>query len=149
MVVEGNSTKEWTWNNLRSCKKYTIQLAPVFKEVLGQSKEVTFDTFPNEEVFEVEETDEGIEYTEEGLSNCNSVNYISYKISVTFNEESENGSRTVKEGVLKKQVSYFEIENKKHAFTIKDIRQEIITLGMLENCKSYEINITAEIEGNI
>jgi hypothetical protein len=144
MVVDGSSSREWTWHNLSACTKYFVHIAPVFKEV-------SFVTFPNAEVFKVSKTDDDIKYTEEGLSDCNSVNYITYKIAVRFNAaESANESQTVVEGILKKRAPYYEIAETKgvQTFTIENILQEIVTLGMLGSCKSYVINITAEIEGN-
>jgi hypothetical protein len=151
MVVDNSNAKEWTWHNLSACTKYFVHIAPVFNDIVGQAKEVSFVTFPNEEAFEVFEADDGIEFTEDGLSNCNSVNYITYKISVRFNAaESRNESQTVVEGILKKRAPYYEIAETKgvQTFTIENILQEIVTLGMLGSCKSYVINITAEIEGN-
>ena len=56
-------------------------------------------------------------------------------------------SGDTKEAILKARASFFELESGVQRFEAEDISRELTVLGILGTCKSYEFNITAEVEG--
>ena len=46
-----------TSGGLLPCKKYSLEIAPTFKEIEGVWKEIKFSTFPDESLFGVKITD--------------------------------------------------------------------------------------------
>lgn len=139
-----NHGNTFTFNSFISCKKYSLQLAPIYNGTAGHPKEVKFETFPDDSFFAIKETANGIQYSHDGLAACNSIKYITYKMAVK-----ESSAETAFETVLKPKASFFEIESRKgvQTFSVEDISREIVALAILGTCKAYQINITAEVEG--
>ena len=114
---------------------------PKFEETLGEPRDVQVETFPDETFFGVRSDTNGIQYSHDNLNECKSVQYITYKMSVV----TESGD--TKEAILKARASFFELESGVQRFKAEDISRELTVLGILGTCKSYEFNITAEVEG--
>ena len=87
-----------------------MQVAPVFNGTAGYSKEVKFETFPDVSFVGITQTTNGVEYSHDGLSVCNSIKYITYKMSVK--EMEALGSFEVflrKQGSIQK--NFFVVQN--------------------------------------
>ena len=87
---------------------------------------------------------QGIEYTEEKIKSCKSIQSISYKMSARREDMLDE---KLAEGLLKKQTFFYEMKDGRQIFSSEDFEREIIALQMIGTCKSYQINITAEIKG--
>ena len=87
---------------------------------------------------------QGIEYTEEKIKSCKSIQSISYKMSARREDMLDE---KLDEGLLKKQTFFYEMKDGRQIFSSEDIEREIIAMQMIGTCKSYQINITSEIKG--
>ena len=128
-------------NGLQGCTEYTFQVTPKFEGTLGQPREVRFETFPDETFFGVRTDVGGIEYSHDKLHGCKSVQYVTYKMSVV----TDNGD--THSATLMPKASFFELKDGVQRFEAGDISRELTVLGILGICKSYEFNISAEVEG--
>ncbi len=51
-------------------------------------------------------------------------------------------------GDLRSQTSFYEMREGLQQFTTEDLRIELGIMGLLRPCKTYNLNVTAEIEGD-
>ncbi len=90
---------------------------------------------------------QGLEYSEDRLSSqCDAIRFLTYKLSAIRDDLSDQPESTV---VLKSQTSFFEMRQGVQLFSTQEIKRELAAMRLLGSCKSYKINITAEIEGKL
>ena len=92
---------------------------------------------------------QGIEYTEEQIKLCEASKSVSYKIFARRDNKGDVEELAQAEGLLKKETLYYEMKDGRQIFSIEDIEREIIAMQLIGTCKSYLINIAAEIKGKL
>jgi len=62
--VENNNNTEWRLTGILPCKKYSLEIAPIFQETEGIWKEIKFTTFPDETFFKVNKTEKVFSFSD-------------------------------------------------------------------------------------
>jgi len=88
---------------------------------------------------------QGLEYSEERLlTQCDAIKFLTYKLSVT-NDDLTDPPLV---GDLRSQTHFYEMREGVQHFTTEHLKMKLGVMGLLRPCKTYNLNVTAEIEGN-